>query len=77
MTKEELEAMSDADKDTFFRKRLLDDYDRLIHWYEEAIPRAGQNFGMWVSPMDGKLILAALKTARNAANAETTAGDGT
>lgn len=57
--------MSDAD-DVHW-KRLIADYDRLIGGFEDGLSKTGEVFGSWLSPMDGKLVLAALRYAREAA----------
>lgn len=54
-------------KDKYFRDRLLRDFDRLIDDFHQGILRSGITFGMWLTPMDGKLILAALRAARERA----------
>lgn len=51
-------------EDSFYRKRLIADYDRLIHDVEESYKRRGETFMMWVTGEQGRLILAALETAR-------------
>lgn len=51
-------------RDSVFRQRLLRDYDRLIEDIETTGATKGETFCMFITPMDGKLITAALRTAR-------------
>lgn len=57
-------------RDEFFRERMLRDYDRLIHEIELTGATKGDTFCMFITPMDGRLIVAALRTAREQAQSE-------
>jgi hypothetical protein len=48
-------------------KRLIADYEKLILDYEESLAKAGEHFGVWPTQSEGKLILAALRTAHETA----------
>jgi hypothetical protein len=50
-----------------YRQRLLNDYDRLIAYFEGGLERSGDTFLTWLTPMDGKLVLAALREAKSSA----------
>jgi hypothetical protein len=55
------------EQDAFYRKRLIADYDRLIRDVEESYARRGDTFMMWITGEQGRLVIAALKTAREEA----------
>lgn len=63
-------ALAMTKRDEFFRERLLRDYDRLIFEIETTSATKGDTFCMFVTPMDGRLIAAALRTARDKAQSE-------
>lgn len=53
------------EEDVFFRGRLLDDYDRLIEQIEGTMANGvAKSFAVFLTAMDGKLVAAALRTAR-------------
>lgn len=49
------------DRAEIHRAKLARDLERLIHDFDEAIARAGATFGMWLTPADGQLVVAALR----------------
>lgn len=57
-------------RDEFFRERLLRDYDRLIGEIELMSASPGKTFCMFITPMDGRLIVADLRAARERAQSE-------
>lgn len=60
-----------AEEDAFFRGRLIADYDRLIEQIEGTMANGvAESFAMFLTAMDGKLVVAALRTARSKAVAD-------
>ena len=58
------------EEDAFYKARLLADYDRLIAQLEDTMARGvARSFAAFFTEMEGKLLLAALKTARDSARA--------
>ena len=56
------------EQDAFFRERLIADYDRLIYDIETTMANGvAKSFAMFLTAMDGKLVAAALHTARETA----------
>lgn len=57
-------------EDAFFHKRLIADYDKLIRQIEETMANGvAESFAAFFTAMDGKLVLAALRHARENATA--------
>lgn len=53
------------EEDALYRKRLLADYDRIIEQIEGTMANGvAKTFVAFFTAMDGKLVLAALRTAR-------------
>jgi len=58
------------EEDAFYKARLLADYDRLIEQLEGTMARGvARSFVAFFTEMEGKLLLAALRTARDSARA--------
>ena len=58
------------EEDAFYKARLLADYDRLIDQIEGTMARGvALSFAAFFTEMEGKLLLAALRTARDSARA--------
>ena len=58
------------EEDAFYKARLLADYDRLIAQIEGTMARGvARSFAAFFTAMEGKLMVAALKTARDSARA--------
>jgi len=58
------------EEDAFYKAWLLADYDRLIEQIEGTMANGvGITFAAFFTAMEGKLIVAALKTARDSARA--------
>jgi len=56
------------EEDAFYKARLLADYDRLIEQIEGTMARGvARSFAAFFTAMEGKLLVAALKTARDSA----------
>ena len=63
-------SLTEAKRDSFFSQRLIRDYERLIEEFDRSSATAGETFAMFITPMDGRLIVAALRTAHQAAIAK-------
>jgi hypothetical protein len=58
------------EEDALYKSRLLADYDRLIEQLESTMARGvARSFAAFFTEMEGKLMVAALKTARDSARA--------
>lgn len=54
----------DIETEKRFRESLIRDYDSLIQDLSSAYERRGTTFGYWFNGDDGRLVIAALKAAR-------------